>query len=136
MEKHFHKNLIMTEEEQQFQSSNTCWISEKLVENDEEKVGDHYHTTEKFRGAAHWTCNINLQLTKKVPVIFHNLRAYDSHFIFYEPKKFDVKIDVIPNRLEKYMTFILNKNLAFIDSMQFMNHSLQKLVKNLKENDF
>ena len=28
----------------------------------------------------------------------------------------DVKIDVIPNRLEKYMAFFLNKNLVFISS--------------------
>ena len=26
MNKHFNKNLIMIEEEEQFQSSNTCWI--------------------------------------------------------------------------------------------------------------
>ena len=59
----------------------------------------------KFGGAAHWSCNINLQLTKKVPVIFHNLRGYDSHLIFNELDKFDVKIIVIPNGLEKYMAF-------------------------------
>ena len=47
-----------------------------------------------------------------------------------------MKIDVVPNRLEKYMAFILNKNLVFIDSMQFMNSSLEKLVKNLSDNDF
>ena len=54
----------------------------------------------------------------------------------YELKKFDVKIDVIPNRLEKYMAFILNKNLVFVDSMKFINSSLQKLVKNLSDDDF
>ena len=49
--------------------------------------------------------------------------------------KFDVKIDVIiPNKIEKYMAFFLNKNL--IDSMQFMNSSLEKPVKNLSDNDF
>ena len=47
-----------------------------------------------------------------------------------------MKIDVVPNRLEKYMAFILNKNLVFIDSMQFMNSSLEKLVKNLTDDDF
>ena len=56
--------------------------------------------------------------------------------IFDELNKFDVKIDVIPNRLEKYMEFFLNKNLVFIDSMQFMNSSLDKLVKNLSDEDF
>ena len=34
------------------------------------------------------------------------------------------------------MAFFLNKNLVFIDSMQFMNSSLDKLVKNLSDNDF
>ena len=47
-----------------------------------------------------------------------------------------MKTDVIPNRLGKYMAFFLNKNLVFIDSMQFMNPSLEKLVKNLLDNDF
>ena len=50
--------------------------------------------------------------------------------------KFDVEIGVIPNGLEKYMAFIINKNLVFIDSMQFMNSSLDGLVKNLTDNDF
>ena len=103
--KHFNKNLIMSEEEDQFQSSNTCWICEKLIDNDDEKVRDYCHITRKLRGAAYWSCNIHLQLTKKVPVILHDLRGYDSHLIFDELKSFDVKIDVIPNRLKKYIAF-------------------------------
>ena len=104
--KHFNKNLIMNvEEEYLFQKSNSCWICGKLIDHDEEKVRDHCHISGKFRGAAHWDCNINFQLTKKIPVIFHNLRGYDSHLIFCELDKFNVKIDVIPNGLEKYMAF-------------------------------
>ena len=45
-----------------------------------------------------------------------------------------MKINVIPYGLEKYMTFFLSKN--FIDSMQFMNSSLDKLAKNLSDKDF
>ena len=75
-------------------------------------------------------------MTKKVPVIFHNLKGYDSHLIFKELCRFDVKISVIPNGLEKYMAFTLNKNIVFIDSMFFMNSSLNKLVKNLTDTDF
>ena len=44
---------------------------------------------------------MNFQLTKKVPVIFHDLRGYDSHLIFSDLNKLDVKISVIPNGLEK-----------------------------------
>ena len=94
-------------EEHLFQQSNSCWICKKIIDNDEEKVRDRCHVTDKFRGAAHWICNINFQLTKKVPVIFHNLRGYDSHLIFNELDKFDVQISVIPNGLEKYMALFL-----------------------------
>ena len=124
------------EEEHLFQKSNSCWIRKKFIDNDEKIVRDHCHVTGKFRGAAHQNCNVKFQLTKKVPVIFHNLRGYDSHLIFNELDKFDLKIKVIPNGLGKYMTFFLNKNLVFIDSMQFMNSSLDKLVKNLLGEDF
>ena len=125
MKKHFNRNLIMSEEGEQFQSSNTCWIY------DDERVRGYFQVTTKFRGAAQWSCNINLQLTKNVPVIFHNLRGYDSDLTFCELMKFDAKIDVIPNGLEKYTAFFLNKILVFIDSIQFLNSSLDKLVKNL-----
>ena len=101
MKKDFIKNLIMTEEEEQFQTSNNCWICKKIIDYHDEKVRDHCHITRKFRGATHWSCNINLQLTKKVALIFHNLKGYGSPLIFYELKKFDAKIDLIPNGLEK-----------------------------------
>ena len=57
MKKNFNKNLILSEEEEQSQSSNTCLICEKLIDDDNEKVRDHFYITRKFRGAAHWSCN-------------------------------------------------------------------------------
>ena len=127
--KHFNKNLIMSvEEEERFEQSNICWICNKLIDLSDEKVRDHCHISGKYRGATYWSCNINLKVTKKVPVIFHNLKGYDSHLIFKELGKFNVKISVIPNGLEKYLAFTINKNLVFIDSMQFMNCSHDNLV--------
>ena len=100
MNKHFNKSLIISEEEEHIvQQSNSCWICKKLIDNDDAKVRDHFPVTGKFRSAAHLDCNMNFQLTKKVPVIFHNLRGYDSHLTFTEIDKFDVKISVIPNGL-------------------------------------
>ena len=55
MEKNFNKNLIMSEgEEEQLQSSNTCWICKKHIDDDNEKVRDHCDITEKCRGTAQW----------------------------------------------------------------------------------
>ena len=105
--KHFNKKLILAEEEEDlFQKRNNCWICKKLIDNDEGKVRDHCHVTGKFRDAAHKSCNLNFKLTEKVPVIFHNLRGSDSHLIFNELDKFDVKIKAIPNGLEKYMVYL------------------------------
>ena len=107
MNKHFNKNLIMSEKEEHlFQQNNSFLICKKLIGNDEENNGGHCHVTGKSRGAAHWDGNINFQLTKKVPVIFDNLRGCHSHLIFSELDKSDVKINVIPNRLEKYVAFL------------------------------
>ena len=125
IKKHINKNLIMSveeeeeeEEEEIFQLTNSCWICDKLFDVEDDKVKDHCPITGKYRGAVHWSCNINLKLSKKIPVIFHNLRGYDSHLIIKKIKKFDVKVSVIPNGLEKYMASTINANLAFIDSMQ------------------
>ena len=44
-------------DEQKFQSSNKCWICNKFTEEDK-KVRDHDHMTEKYRGSSHSNCNI------------------------------------------------------------------------------
>ena len=49
--------------------------------------------------------DVNFQLTKKVPVTFHNFKGYNSHLVFHDLEKFDVKIKVRLNGLEKYMAF-------------------------------
>ena len=104
------------EEEQQLQLTNSCWICDKLFDVEDDKVKDHCLITAKYRGAAHWSCN-EIKLSKKIPVIFHNLKGYGSHLTIKEISKFDVKVSVIPNGLEKQMAFTINTNLVFIDSM-------------------
>ena len=94
------------------------------------------HITCKYRGSAHEYCNFKLRTDPesiKIPVIFHNLKGYDSHFIMQKIGKmtqdesvFDVArvkidpeksgiadnlttskrkidVDVIANNFEKYV---------------------------------
>ena len=104
---------MSVEQNEKFARSNICWICGKLI-NLDEKVRDHCHTTGEYRGFAHWSFNINLKITKKIVVIFHNLKGYDSHLIFKELSKFDCRVSVIPNGLEKYMSFTLNKSIFLL----------------------
>ena len=94
----------------------------------------------KYRGAAHSECNLQFHLRKDqqnqkdsfyIPVLFHNLRGYDSHILMQSIGKYkDMNLKVIANTMEKYISFTMG-NLKFIDSYQFMGASLQKLVTNL-----
>ena len=49
--------------------------------------------------------------------------------------KFDLKINIIPNGLEKYMSLTISNKLSFIDRFQFLSSSLDSLVKNLSKNE-
>ena len=173
LREHFNKSLIMTEEnEGDFKNSITCYICGRRYKMAEEingkkpvngPVRDHCHITGKYRGSAHNFCNLKLRLNPeyiKIPVIFHNLKGYDSHFIMqkigkmiedevvydiYHQKndkgniiecKLTPSIKIIANNFEKYMSFSIGKHLRFIDSFQFMSQSLDKLSSNLLEDRF
>ena len=100
IKKHFNKNLVVgAGENGRFERTNICWMCGKLISLDDNKVRDHCHITGKYRAAAHWSCNINLKIGKKVPVIFHNLKGHNSHLIFKEMNKIDCRVSVIPNGL-------------------------------------
>ena len=55
--------------------------------------------------------------------------------LFQELGKFNLEISVIPNGLEKYMSFTINNKLNFIGSFQFVSSSRDNLVKNLDKDD-
>ncbi|CAB3984674.1 Gastrula zinc finger, partial [Paramuricea clavata] len=131
----FKKKMVITpEQEAEFWMTRNCSICGNDLGDD--RVRDHDHVTGMFRGAAHNMCNLKYRITWKVPVVFHNLRGYDSHLIMQEIGKFKMNINVVPNNMEKYISFSLGKNLVFIDSIQFMASSLEALVSNLSPEDF
>ena len=110
-------------------------LSQWLYDNSV-KVRYHYHITGKYRDSAHRDYNINSRLNHKILVVFCNLKNYDSHLIMQELSKFNLKISVIPNGLEKYMSLIINNKLSFTDNFQFLSPSLDSLIKNLNDDDF
>ena len=106
-----------------------------FVANFKDCVKDHDHMTGKYRGAAHNECNFKLKLNAKtapIPVIFHNLKGYDGHLLMQAMAKVQGEIKCIPTNTEKYISFSLG-NLRFIDSLNFMKSSPEKLVKGSDE---
>ena len=73
---------------------------------------------------------------KKLPITFHNLQGYDGRIISKEINNFDVDIDVIPKAIDEYMSILVNRQITFIDSLQFYNTSLDTLASNLNDEDF
>lgn len=64
------------------------------------------------------------------------LSNYDSHLVM-QLSKSNYKVNVIPNGLEKYMSFNIINKLIFIDRFQFLGSSLGNLIKILlKSIDF
>ena len=119
-----------------FKNSTKCRICYNDYVDNNVKGKDHFHITGKYRSSVHRDCNINLKLNHKIPVVFYNLKNYDFDLIMQELGKFILKINVISNGLEKYMSFTIHNKLIFIDSFQFLGSSLDSLVKNLSEIDF
>ena len=111
----FNKPLKMKKRnEKEFQKATHCHICERKYRSDEKPVRDHCHITGKYRGSAHQNCNLKLRISAqkiKIPVIFHNLKGYDSHFIIQKIGELinegeRISIKVIPCNAEKYMAFL------------------------------
>ena len=78
--------------------SKQCWICEKTFFGDD--------ITGTYRGAAHAYCNLRVKVEPYktiIPVVFHNVKGYDSHFIMQVKQR----KSCIANNMEKY---ILIKN--------------------------
>ena len=84
------------------------------------KVRDYCHISGKYRGSAYRDCNINLRLNHRTLIIFHNLKNYDSHLVMQDLGKVNIKVNVIQNGLEIYLSFTINNKLSFIHSFQLI----------------
>ena len=116
------------------------------------KVRDHCHYIGKYRGALHFKCNLRLKRTRTIPVFFHNLTGYDCHLFVKRLADSLGDVNCIPRDEEKYVTFSkqvlvdtiakddkevnVYSRLKFVDTMNFIRTSLEKLVENLDKPRF
>ena len=97
------------------------------------KVHDHCHYSGQYLGPAHRLCNLERKTDKRIPLLFHNLRGYDSHLFVEELCKEATNLHsvrLIPKTLESYSAIITPK-YRILDSIQHLTFSLDKLVDNL-----
>ena len=106
------------------------------MDDNNRKVRDHCHHSGKYRGAAHTLCNLQYKIPSYIPIVFHNLAGYDTHFFIKELAKWG-NIRIIAKNTKDYISFsvdvevdkYIDKNgeecseeitLRFIDSIKFM----------------
>ena len=78
---------MTNEEEQEFETAVECHICRQKYCNKDIRFRDQCHITGQYRGSARQDCNFKLRINPKefkIPVILHDLRGYDSHFIMQE----------------------------------------------------
>jgi len=123
------------------------------------KTLHHNHVSGHYLFPACNSCNLALKLHKSrvstddvgrdgdsylLPIIFHDLTAYNGHFVLKFFKKeyarytakngkvHYVNVGVIPLNTEKCMSLHIG-NLLFVDSFQFTATSLDKLCKGMRK---
>ena len=117
-------DVIKKNSNKELVNATKCWICDNDYIDNGVKVRDHCISLENIEIRRDYKCNV--KLTHKIPVIFHNLKNYNLN----------LQINVIPNGLEKYVSFSINNKLSFIDSFQFLSSLLDGLAKNLYNVDF
>jgi hypothetical protein len=152
------------EEKRAYKEETVCPYCKGPFTESNWKVHHHCHVSGKYLSPACNNCNLQLKLKGRrrhpvmeddfegdgdaenqdseyfIPIIFHNLKNYDAHFIIkHFQRKYIERVDditgkvtydditVIPLNTEKFLMFEFGK-MRFLDSFQFLSSSLEKLV--------
>ena len=69
------------------------------------KVRDYCYVTGEYRDSAHSDSDRKGKLNHKIPIEFYNLLNSHSYLIMRDAGKFDFKVNIISNGLQKSMRF-------------------------------
>jgi len=145
---------LTTTERAEFERRTCCRNCKADFSAQSHKTRRHNHVTGRYLFPA--CCNCNLALKRRanwvgdnvgdylVPIVFHNMSAYDGRFVLLFSRKecteFTTKpgktvyadVGVIPMNGERNL-LLTTGNVVFIDSMQFLAASLDNLVKKMRK---
>ena len=126
--------IISKEQEKGFRLEKNCHICGGGLGTD--RVRDHDHQSGAYIGAAHNLCNFKRVETKRIVGFAHNFSGYDSHLLIKALADYDGKYELsaIPLNTEKFKMLRV-ENCVLLDSMAFLNASLEKLVNTLQVSD-
>ena len=149
------ENIIWNEEQKNNHSENTeCQECKCKYSVNNKKVAHHDHITGKFISSLCNGCNLKFVYKPFLPVYIHNLKGYDAHLFvnaLYKYGQQNKDLSCIPNNEERYISFSktikvdeyfckkdkklksVNFEIRFLDSIAFMNSSIEKLVDNLAD---
>ena len=106
---------LTNEEIKSYEKQKVCYICEKKFCYDIKKKSEyelyhkiryHCHYTGKFKTAAHNICNLRYNVSKKIPIVFHNGSTFDYHFIIKKlEEEFKGECECLGENTEKYITF-------------------------------
>ena len=98
---------LSSEKKIHHEKAESCYVCDCSFTIESHKVRDHCHVIRNYRGASCNKCNLGMKLIKTIPVIFHNLKGYDSHLLLPELEKFNKIKSIIPNNMQTYMSFLV-----------------------------
>lgn len=119
----------------------SCHIWSEPFSPTDLKLKDHCHFLGKYRGPVHNYCNLNYVDDYIIPVIFHNLSGYNSHFIIEAlAKEIPGDVQLLPVNKRKCISFTkqidnANTKFRFLDPFRFVTSGLDKLSSYLDDSE-
>ena len=140
---------MSTDDSRRHRAATTCQNCNEPFTHENFKTRHHSHVTGDYIAAICRNCNLQLKPKRCkttfndkpayfLPIIFHNLKNYDSHFVIkHFQKQYTLRqkghkvtyddVKIIPLNGERFLQFQIG-NLKFLDSFQFLSTSLENLV--------
>jgi hypothetical protein len=130
--KSYEEMKLSEEQQKDFENTEVCYLCDDSFSTTT-KVRDHNHFTGEYLGAACNDCNLLRRRQRLLTIYAHNGSKYDFHFIIkaLTSAKRIKHIEVLPYNSEHFRTLLINRRYLFLDSLAFLQESLERLSDDL-----